>query len=106
MPNLDDELRRRMKGAGGRVDTDGLESRLHERRARKQITQKAGRGLLAVAVLTGSGFGIVGLNRAFRGNGETTLAVPPATNGPIVVSFGDDGGRTPTTPIGIPATIN
>jgi hypothetical protein len=74
------------------VDTDGLESRLHERRARKQITQKAGRGLLAVAVLTGSGFGIVGLNRAFRGNGETTLAVPPATNGPIVVSFGDDGG--------------
>jgi Tol biopolymer transport system component len=68
MPNLDDELRRRMHRAARRVGTDGLENRLHERRARKQITQKAGRGLLAVAVLAGSAFGIAGLNRAFRGD--------------------------------------
>lgn len=70
MPNLDDELRRRMQRAGRRVGTDGLEGRLHERRARKQITQKAGRGLLAVAVLAGSAAGVAGLNRAFRGDRE------------------------------------
>jgi Tol biopolymer transport system component len=74
MPNLDDELRRRMQRAGRRVGTDGLERRLHERRARKQITQKAGRGFLAVAVLAGSAVGVVGLNRAFRGDQEPSDA--------------------------------
>jgi Tol biopolymer transport system component len=69
MPNLDDELRRRMQRAGRRVDTDGLEGRLHERRARKQVTQKVGRGFLAVTVVAGSAVGVAGLNRAFRGDG-------------------------------------
>jgi hypothetical protein len=92
MPNLDDELRRRMQRAGRRVNGDGLEARLHARRAHKQITQKVGRGFLAVAVLAGSAFGVAGLNRAFRGDTGATTPTAPATNGPIVVSFGDDGG--------------
>ena len=82
MPNLDDELRRRMQRAGRRVDTDGLEGRLHERRARKQITQKAGRGLLAVAVVAGSAIGVAGLNRAFRG-GERPADATPVPSGTI-----------------------
>ncbi len=68
MPNIDDELRRRMQRAGRRVRTDGLESRLHARRAHNQITQKVGLGFLAVAVLAASAVGVAGLNRAFRGN--------------------------------------
>jgi Tol biopolymer transport system component len=76
MPNLDDELRRRMQSAGRRVDGDGLEARLHARRAHKQITQKVGRGFLAVAVLAGSALGVAGLNRAFRGDaGEQPTGV-------------------------------
>ena len=82
MPNLDDELRRRMQRAGRRVDTDGVEGRLHERRARKQITQKAGRGLLAVAVLAGSAIGVAGLNRAFRG-GDRPGNETPTLSGTI-----------------------
>lgn len=69
MPNLDDELRRRMHRAARRVETDGVEGLLHDRRARRQITQKVGRGALALAVVAGSGFGLVGLDRAFRGDG-------------------------------------
>ncbi len=68
MPNLDDELRRRMQRAGRRVDSDGLEARLNARRTHKQITQKVGCGFLALAVLAGSAVGVAELNRAFRGD--------------------------------------
>jgi Tol biopolymer transport system component len=82
MPNLDDELRRRMQRAGRRVDSDGLEARLNARRTHKQITQKVGRGFLAVAVLAGSAFGVAGLNRAFRGD-EGLGQVPAGGGGTI-----------------------
>jgi Tol biopolymer transport system component len=78
MPNLDDELRRRMQLAGRRVDSDGLEARLHARRAHKQITQKVGRGFLAVAVVAGSAVGVAGLNRAFRGDPGPAQVTPGA----------------------------
>ncbi len=78
MPNLDDELGRRMQRAGRRVDIDGLEARLHARRAHKQITQRVGRGFLAVSVVAGSAFGVAGLNRAFRGDTSPAQVTPGA----------------------------
>ena len=96
MPNLDDELRRRMQRAGRRVETDGLEGRLHERRIRKQFTQKAGRGLLAVAVLAGSAVGVAGLNRAFRGAEDqisdervSPFPITPKEDGLLAFADGD-----------------
>ncbi len=80
MPNLDDELRRRMQRAGRRVESEGLEGRLHARRIHRQITQKVGRGFLAVAVLAGSAVGVAGLNRAFRGG---PAEQPPGVSGTI-----------------------
>jgi hypothetical protein len=70
MPNLDDELRRRLQRAGRRVPTDGLYERLSKRRDRKAFTHRVGSGVLAITVVAGSTLGVFGLQRAFRGSGE------------------------------------
>jgi len=70
MPNLDDELRRRMQRAGRRVPTDGVYERLSKRRDRKAVTHRVGTGFLAVTVVAGSTLGLLGLQRAFRGSGD------------------------------------
>lgn len=70
MPNLDDELRRRLERAGRRIPTEGVYERLSKRRDRKAITHRIGSGALAVAVIAGSTLGLTGLQRAFRGSGD------------------------------------
>ena len=70
MPNLDDELRRRLQGAGRRVPTRGVYERLASRRRRKAVTHRIGSGVLAVGVVAGSTLGLFGLQRAFRGSGD------------------------------------
>ena len=78
MPNLDDELRRRLQGAGRRVPTRGVYERLASRRRRKAITHRIGSGVLAVGVVAGSTLGLFGLQRAFRGSGDGQTTAGPA----------------------------
>jgi dipeptidyl aminopeptidase/acylaminoacyl peptidase len=75
MPDLDDELRRRLQSAGRRVPTGGVYERLASRRRRKAVTHRIGSAVLAVGVVAGSSLGLVGLQRAFRGSGEGRTAV-------------------------------
>jgi Tol biopolymer transport system component len=85
MPNLDDELRRRLQRAGRRIPTAGVYERLSKRRDRRALTHRVGSGALAVAVVAGSSLGLLGLQRAFRGSGDTPIV---ARNGGTSTTVG------------------
>jgi Tol biopolymer transport system component len=95
MPNLDDELRRRLQRAGRRVPTDGVYERLSKRRDRKAFTHRVGSGALAVAVVAGSTLGLFGLQRAFRGSGQDPTVAQTGTQ--------QNGG---STTVGFTRTFN
>jgi hypothetical protein len=85
MPNLDDELRRRLQRAGRRIPTAGVYERLSKRRDRRALTHRVGSGALAVAVVAGSSLGLLGLQRAFHGSGDTPIV---ARNGGTSTTVG------------------
>ncbi len=93
MSRLDDRLTKDLDRAARPADPAGAFEEIDRRRGRRAVVRRAQTALLATVVLAGSLGGVLVLNRAFRGEGGTTTpAVPPAENGPIVVSFGDDSG--------------
>jgi Tol biopolymer transport system component len=94
MSRFDDRLTTELERAGTPADPDGAFEEIDRRRGARAAMRRVQASVLATAVFAGSLGGVLVLNRAFRGDSTTTPANPITTteNGPIVVSFGDDGG--------------
>jgi Tol biopolymer transport system component len=92
MSRFDDRLTRELDRVARPAETTDVFDEIDRRRGRRAVVRRVQTAMLATVVFAGSIGGVLVLNRAFRGDGGTTAAVPPAHNGLIVVSFGDDGG--------------
>ena len=92
MSRFDDRLTRELERVARPAETTDVFDEIDRRRGRRAVVRRVETALLATVVFAGSIGGVLVLNRAFRGEGGTTPALPPAENGLIVVSFGDDGG--------------
>jgi Tol biopolymer transport system component len=79
---LDERLRRELGAAGRPVDPTGVYERLIQRRERRRMVRRAQQGALAIAVVTGTVAGAVGLSAVFRPGDrqEPPIATP---SGPI-----------------------
>jgi Tol biopolymer transport system component len=91
---FDERLTKELERAARPAEPADVFDEIDRRRERRVVVRRVQTALLATVVFAGSIGGVLVLNRAFRGDGATTPALPsaPARNGPIVVSFGDDGG--------------
>jgi TolB protein len=94
MSRFDDRLTTELERAATPADPDGAFDEIDRRRSARVAMRRVQAAILATVVFAGSLGGVLVLNRAFRGDGLTAPAVPDVarTNGPIIVSFGDDGG--------------
>lgn len=92
MSRFDDRLTRELERAARPAEPAGVFDEIDRRRGRRAVMRRVQTAMLATVVFAGSIGGVLVLNRAFRGEGGTTPALPPAQNGLIVVSFGDDAG--------------
>jgi Tol biopolymer transport system component len=90
---FDDRLAKELERAATPAEPTDVFEEIERRRGRRVAVRRIETALLAAVVFAGSIGGVLVLNRAFHGEGATTTpALPPAQNGLIVVSFGDDGG--------------
>ena len=87
MPNIDDQLRTRMREAVQRpVGADDLVAHLGARKRRRAMTRKVGTVTLVIAVLAGTVGGFAALGNAFRTTPQTP-AGPQVGNGDLVVNI-------------------
>ena len=92
MSRFDDRLTKELERAAGPAEPTDVFDEIHRRRERRVTMRRLQTAMLATVVFAGSIAGVLVLNRAFRGEGNTAATAPVAKNGQIVVSFGDDGG--------------
>jgi len=86
MPNIDDQLKDRLRGSAPRpFRTDDLIAGLSARKRRRELGRKAGTIALIVCVLLGTVGGVMVLNRVFR-----STAMPVATPSQPVENLGFD----------------
>jgi len=96
MSKVDDELTRLLRRAERPVDGDVLFEGLARRRSRRERVRRVQAGLLAFAVLAGTGVGFVALRDAFEpDDGGPAVSPSPGvlpSNGEIVFSAGSADG--------------